>query len=280
MSNQPRVGGNQWFGGCVMAVAMATLTLLTLTAGVGDGVAGANEPRSLTIPSHQRTPAQASINTSLATATSGQIDELTVTPDTVLAGTEITIQIQFSGGSAQEQFGTVITDLNDDFDPFSCSEMLISGTAADGTEEEICQVPVSAYIGLYSAQGVILNPGPPPSVVFSGGDASFTVVASPAITVTTASLPSGEVWSRANHSAYSASLSATGGNPPYKWSLAAGSDPLPPGLKLHKSSGVISGRATTVGMYLFTLQVVDTRTMTKPHTRNTAAKTFTITISQ
>jgi len=40
--------------------------------------------------------------------------------------------------------------------------------------------------------------------------------------------------------AYSQTLQATGGTPPYTWSLEAGSPPLPPGLNL-SSAGVISG---------------------------------------
>jgi len=39
---------------------------------------------------------------------------------------------------------------------------------------------------------------------------------------------------------YSVQLSTTGGQPPYTWSLASGSAPLPPGLTL-SSDGMISG---------------------------------------
>jgi uncharacterized protein (TIGR03437 family) len=55
------------------------------------------------------------------------------------------------------------------------------------------------------------------------------------ITVTTSSLPSGTVGV-----AYSQTLSASGGTPPYtNWTVSVGS--LPPGLSLNASSGVISG---------------------------------------
>ena len=55
---------------------------------------------------------------------------------------------------------------------------------------------------------------------------------------------------------FSLSLSASGGVQPYTFSLAPGSNPLPPGLSL-SASGVISGIATTPRLYSFTVQVTD-----------------------
>jgi photosystem II stability/assembly factor-like uncharacterized protein len=67
--------------------------------------------------------------------------------------------------------------------------------------------------------------------------------------VTTASLPSGKL-----HTAYHATMKASGGATPYTWKLAAGSKP--PGLAL-SSAGVWSGKPTKAGTYSFTLQVTD-----------------------
>ena len=53
---------------------------------------------------------------------------------------------------------------------------------------------------------------------------------------------------------YSTTLAATGGTPPYTWSISSGS--LPAGLKL-SSSGLISGTPTTNGTAAFTLRVTD-----------------------
>ncbi len=62
--------------------------------------------------------------------------------------------------------------------------------------------------------------------------------------VTTTSLPDGKV-----NSPYSATLAATGGTPPYTWTLASGiQGSLPPGLAL-SSSGVISGTPTEPGLF-------------------------------
>ncbi len=51
-------------------------------------------------------------------------------------------------------------------------------------------------------------------------------------------------------------LVATGGSAPYTWRLVDGQ--LPPGLKLHAHSGVISGVPTTAGEYSFAIAAADT----------------------
>ena len=101
---------------------------------------------------------------------------------------------------------------------------------------------------------------------------SFTLTVLP-IGITTTSLPDGSVYSKTNKVLYSATLAASGGNSPYKWSVASGS--LPPGVKL-SSKGVISGKAKTAGTYSFKVQVVDTKTKTKPPTQNAATLSITI----
>lgn len=98
-----------------------------------------------------------------------------------------------------------------------------------------------------SASGI---PWPPDS----GCVAELTAIAhgsvpgSPAVTTT--SLPAAEVGA-----AYSASVAATGGTPPYTWAVIAGA--LPPGLSLNASTGAITGTPTSVGVSSATFQATD-----------------------
>jgi subtilisin family serine protease len=72
----------------------------------------------------------------------------------------------------------------------------------------------------------------------------------PPPTITTTTLPGGSVGV-----SYNATLQATGGTPPYTWSLDSGA--LPAGLTLNSSTGVISGAPTTGGVSTFTAKVTD-----------------------
>jgi hypothetical protein len=92
-------------------------------------------------------------------------------------------------------------------------------------------------------------------------------VAAPLV-ITTASLPGAKY-----NVAYTQTLSATGGIAPLKWSLAAGSGPLPTGLTL-SAAGVLSGTPTVTGTFSFTVQVADVGTP-----QQVATKSFSITVA-
>src|SRR5881394_2834635 len=72
------------------------------------------------------------------------------------------------------------------------------------------------------------------------------------ITTTSSQLPTGTV-----STAYPATnLTASGGTPPYAWTLASAASTFPGGLTLGRLGG-ISGKATTAGSYNFTVEVTD-----------------------
>jgi hypothetical protein len=79
------------------------------------------------------------------------------------------------------------------------------------------------------------------------GSTGLTVTPGP-LTITTTALPAATVGA-----AYSATLTARGGTPPYTWFLASGT--LSAGLTLAASTGVISGTPTATGASSFTIQV-------------------------
>jgi large repetitive protein len=91
---------------------------------------------------------------------------------------------------------------------------------------------------------------------------SLTIVAGPALSFPPP--PAGEV-----NTAYSDTLTVTGGTGPYAWSVSSGS--LPAGITLNASTGVLSGTPTTPGSSSFTVKVTDANSQT-------ATQTATLTI--
>jgi len=73
--------------------------------------------------------------------------------------------------------------------------------------------------------------------------------------VVTTSLPAGTAGT-----SYSATLAATGGTTPYRWSTSSGS--LPAGLSLNANTGAITGTPTVAGTSNFTVQVSDANNLT------------------
>ncbi len=97
---------------------------------------------------------------------------------------------------------------------------------------------------------------------------TFTItITSTALTITTASLPSGAVGAP-----YSAFIASAGGTGEHAWSISAGD--LPPGLSLAASSTqsvLLAGTPTTQGIFNFTVRVASGG--------NQAVRSFTVTIS-
>ena len=79
-------------------------------------------------------------------------------------------------------------------------------------------------------------------------------IVSPTVSITTATLPDGTVGA-----AYLQSLAASGGTPPYSWSIVWGA--LPAGLNL-SSAGAVSGTPTNGGTFSFIAQVADNASVT------------------
>jgi hypothetical protein len=73
------------------------------------------------------------------------------------------------------------------------------------------------------------------------------------LVIETASVPNG-----AQGRDYAMQFTASGGTPPYVWSVVEGL--LPPDLSLDPATGILSGIPTLVGDYSFTLQVTDSAT--------------------
>lgn len=97
---------------------------------------------------------------------------------------------------------------------------------------------------------------------------SFSIVTSSGLAITTTVLPAASIGA-----AYSLTLAATGGTPPYNWNLYSGgivASVLPPGLTL-SANGTISGTPSAAGTYSPTIRVVDS-------TAHEAYQTYTFSV--
>lgn len=81
-------------------------------------------------------------------------------------------------------------------------------------------------------------------------DFSLTVTSPTGLAVTTSVLPSATLGI-----AYSTTLTATGGNPPFTWTVISGQ--LPTGAWLGRSSGVLSGNISDTGQFPVQVQIAD-----------------------
>jgi hypothetical protein len=72
------------------------------------------------------------------------------------------------------------------------------------------------------------------------------------------------------NSSYTASLIASGGTPPYQWTISAGV--LAPGIQLAATTGVLAGTTGARGAYAFTAKVTDAASKSDTHN-------FTLTVS-
>lgn len=86
------------------------------------------------------------------------------------------------------------------------------------------------------------------------GNATATVTSS-LFAISTTNLPSG-----VQATPYSASLTASGGVPPYQWSIVAGS--LPSGVQLGANTGSLTGSPVQAGTYALTIQGMDSSSQT------------------
>jgi uncharacterized protein (TIGR03437 family) len=102
---------------------------------------------------------------------------------------------------------------------------------------------------------VASNSGPARTGTIQVGGQTFTISQSAVgtapnpLTITTTSLPSGSAGSP-----YSVTLAATGGQPPYRWSVSGS---LPSGMGLNATTGTLSGTPAAAGTYAFTVTVTD-----------------------
>ena len=110
-----------------------------------------------------------------------------------------------------------------------------------------------------SAGGSNMEPGGLPSALLPVANII------PPVQITTTSLPAGMVGSP-----YSQSLTASGGSPPYLWSVTGGT--LPPGLTFNSTAATIQGTPQEAGTFALSIMVMDSQT-------GSATRSFSISIT-
>ncbi|BAQ75352.1 cell surface receptor IPT/TIG domain-containing protein [Pseudomonas sp. Os17] len=146
----------------------------------------------------------------------------------------------------------------------AASSVAIATAASHGTATasgtSITYTPIAGYSGSDSFTYTATNAGG------TSSPATVTLtVSAPSLVLTPASLGAGTAGS-----AYSATLSATGGTAPYTYAITSGS--LPAGLSLNTASGLISGTPTTSGSSNLSITVTDANGAT-------GSQTYTLTIA-
>jgi hypothetical protein len=82
------------------------------------------------------------------------------------------------------------------------------------------------------------------------GAGSGSIIVAPGVVINTVTLPAATATVL-----YNQTLFASGGNPPYTWSVYSGA--LPGGMTLNSSTGVVNGTSSSVNTYAFTVKVID-----------------------
>ena len=142
-------------------------------------------------------------------------------------------------------------------DSYSNSQCTVSGSSTqDYTNSTTLRLNLHvtflpAFVGTMQFDEYVKDTGGLADGWMQLAGAWFTVNPPAKLSIATApNLPGGPVSTY-----YSLQLAASGGTPPYTWSIVPGST-LPPGLSL-AASGVLSGMPTVVGTFSFMVQVAD-----------------------
>ncbi len=153
-----------------------------------------------------------------------------------------------SGGTLQ--FTAVVQNSSETAVRWSATAGIISASglfqAPTVTSVQTINVTASSTQAVPQEQGFSGPAGP--TGLFATTSVSVTPVES--LSISTRVLPPSTT-----STSYSATLTSSGGTPPYTWSISSGA--LPQGMQLNASTGLISGSPSHLGTYPFTVSVSD-----------------------
>jgi hypothetical protein len=197
------------------------------------------------------TPQTVTDSVSITIAAPGTLAVSTTSLTDGAVGTPYATPVAATGGIGADAFAVTSGSLPD-------------GLTLDPTTGIINGTPTTAGTSTFT---VTVTDSATPTADTATASLALTIGAATPVSIATTSLPDAQ-----QGIAYSQLLAATGGAPPYTWSVSSGS--LPDGLTLNPSTGVISGTPTGSGASTFTVEATDSLTPTA----QTTTQSLTLTV--
>src|SRR5271157_2900534 len=179
---------------------------------------------SVTATSVADTSAHASATVTINPANTAPVS-VTISPTTATVSSKGTKQFTATVNNASNQAVTWTASAG----TISTTGLFTPPTVTSATQASVTATSV-ADNSKHASASVTIDPSPP--------------------TILTSAAPNATIGQL-----YNTSLSASGGQLPYEWSIASGA--LPQGLELNSARGTIAGTANTTGLYSFSAKVTD-----------------------
>lgn len=193
------------------------------------------------------TPSAAGTYQVIATATDsgiGESQQMAQVVFNLVVNSDLAITTISLPPGAQSQRYTATLTATGGVTPYAWSQTgLPSGLSINSSTGVISGAPTAS--GTFQVAVTVIDSG---AMAQQTQHATFTLNIGSNLTITTAGLPQGR-----QQLAYSATVAAGGGTPPYTWSAAS----LPTGLSINTSNGTITGTPTAAGIFNAVVTVSD-----------------------
>ena len=253
-------GGTPAYTWSITSGSLPTGLTLAPTTGVISGTPTAGGTFSFTVSvSDSGNPVQTKSVATSITIASATLAITTSALPSATNGSSYSLTLQSTGGTPAYTWSIT-------------SGSLPTGMAISPSTGTIFGTPTAS--GTFSLTVMVKDSGSPTAQTATARLTLSVVTTTPPLTISSSTLPTANAYSP-----YTGSLSASGGTPPYAWSITSGS--LPHGLSISPTTGAISGTPTVIGASAFTVTVTDSsstvQTASAPTSITVAVAQLTIT---